>query len=73
MEKKIVAEIDQFIKGDKLPSWEEVNQLRYCNMVVKEVLRMFPPASAFSRRLTHDTKLGNYTIPKGVKRINFET
>jgi cytochrome P450 len=65
VEKKILEEIQSIVEGET-PTWEEIGRLKYCTMVTKEALRMFSPASMFMRKLGKDTKVGGYTLPKGV-------
>lgn len=36
------------------------------NMVIQEVLRLYPPAAFVSREALEDTQVGNISIPKGV-------
>jgi len=63
VEQKVIEEVDAVL-GDRLfPDWEDMNKLKYCGYVIKEVLRMFPPASTFARKLTKTTTLGDYVIP----------
>ncbi|CDH59811.1 cytochrome p450 [Lichtheimia corymbifera JMRC:FSU:9682] len=51
---------------DVIPNSEQVKSLPYIDMVIKETLRMNPPASAiFARKPTEDTDLDGVFIPKG--------
>ncbi|XP_061999938.1 cytochrome P450 714A1-like [Rosa rugosa] len=41
-------------------------QLKTINMVIQEVMRLYPPAAFVSREALEDTQVGNISIPKGV-------
>ncbi|KAK6138713.1 hypothetical protein DH2020_027545 [Rehmannia glutinosa] len=45
---------------------DDVSQLKVVNMIIHEVLRLFPPVFELSRVVEEDTKLGNYIIPKDI-------
>ncbi|RIB24220.1 cytochrome P450 [Gigaspora rosea] len=55
------------ILGDNLtPSSEQHAELKYLNMVIRENLRLYPPAGGLTLRvLTEDLKLKNFLIPAG--------
>jgi len=51
---------------DVLPSVEETKQFKYINQIMKESMRLFPPATGVTpRKTTTDVDLGPYHIPKG--------
>ena len=45
--------------------FENLNQLPYLDMVLKESLRIFPSVPSIGRVLTEDVTLRGYKIPKG--------
>jgi len=53
--------------GDAPLKFEDLAKLTYCTQVVKENLRMMPPAAQFIKNspIDRETTLGEYTIPKG--------
>lgn len=61
---RTVAEVD-FVLGDvERPSWEQVKQLKLVGRVLKEGLRLWPTAPAFSVELDEDTVIaGRWLIP----------
>lgn len=62
VEARLLAEIDRVL-GDRPPTIEDLPQLSYCEQVVAESLRLYPPAYAFARRamepieLTHGRRI----------------
>lgn len=62
---RVAAEAEQVL-SDREPTLEDVAQLKYTEMVLKESLRIFPPAwELFARENTSDVELGGYHIEKG--------
>jgi cytochrome P450 len=49
----------------RLPEASDYRALRYTEAVVKEALRLFPPAFTVMRTATADTSVGGFAIPKG--------
>lgn len=60
----LVDELTSVLQGDP-PTIEQMAQLPLLDSVVKESLRLLPPASAFGRFCTTTVRLGPYTLPKG--------
>ena len=63
-EKKLHEELD-FVLGGREPVVEDLPRLPYAERVIKESLRLYPPAYAILRLATEDVEIGGYTIPKG--------
>ena len=62
VEQKLHAEIDRVL-GGRLPSYEDVAQLKYTEMVLAESMRLYPPAWAIGRLAMAETELAGYTVP----------
>jgi len=69
VEEKILEELDRIIEDDRLPTWDDINKLRYCTNVIKEVLRLIPPVTGVGRSLSKDIKVGDYIIPKNYEVV----
>ena len=61
---KLQAEVDCSL-SDRLPTAEDLKQLTYTQAVVKETLRLRPPAWVVGRQAIEDCQIGGYTIPAG--------
>ena len=71
VEAKLKEEIDANLNGNE-PSFEDFENLHYLDLVIKETMRLYPSVSMqTTRTAVTDDKIGNYTIPKGV-RVKFE-
>lgn len=57
-------EIDRVL-GGRLPTLEDVPQLRYTEMVFAETMRLYPPAWAMGRQAVQPVELGPYRLPAG--------
>ncbi|HEV2377050.1 MAG TPA: cytochrome P450 [Streptosporangiaceae bacterium] len=53
------------VLGDQLPSQEHLPRLRYTRMVLEEVMRLYPPVWALTRRAQRDDEVGGYHVPAG--------
>ncbi len=58
------AEVDSVL-GDHLPTPEDIQKLPFTRAVVKETLRMRPPAWAMGREAIQDCEIGGMNIPAG--------
>ena len=61
---KLQTEADAIL-GDCLPAPEDLEKLVYARAVVKETLRMRPPAWAMGREAAQDCEIGGQFIPAG--------
>ena len=68
VEDKIREEIETVI-GDGKPNMENIKKLTYTMAVVKETLRLFPPAVALGKTCLKDTNLGPWKIREGARMI----
>lgn len=70
-EAKLVEELEEVL-GGRAPVAEDVPRLRYAEWVVKEAMRLYPPAWAVGRECVRDCEVGGYRIPKGTQVFGFQ-
>ncbi|MEZ4593646.1 MAG: cytochrome P450 [Chloroflexota bacterium] len=65
VEAKLHAELDEVLDG-RQPTLADLPNLPYSLQIIKEAIRLYPPAWILNGRLAlEDVELGGYTIPKG--------
>ena len=52
------------VLGGRLPTYADLPNLRYTEMVLAESLRLYPPAWGIGRMAKTDTRIYNYEVPK---------
>jgi cytochrome P450 len=58
-------EVDRELSG-RPPTYQDLPRLGYLEQVVKETLRLYPPAiGVFTRQATQDVEIGGYLLKKG--------
>ncbi len=61
---RLHAELDAVL-GGRAPTLADLEKLPYTEMVLKESMRLYPPAWSFGRMAIEDTRIGGYDVPKG--------
>ena len=66
-QQKLHDELDAVFGGDRDcdVTVEHLKELPYLDMVVKEVLRLYPPGSFIGRELVEDLEIDGWTVPAG--------
>ena len=68
VEAKLAEELERVL-GGRPPTVADVPELRYTDMVVHEVLRVYPPAWFFPRMATREVDLAGYRVRRGTSVI----
>jgi cytochrome P450 len=71
VEEKFHAELDEVL-GGHAPSVSDLPKLKYAEMIVKEVMRLYPPAYAIGREAIEETEIGGYRVPRGTQLFAFQ-
>jgi cytochrome P450 len=61
----LAAEL-QHVLGQRPPTADDLPRLTYTHSVVREAMRLFPPAFVIGRRAVNDFELGGYRLPAGM-------
>jgi cytochrome P450 len=64
VEARLVEELERVL-GGRAPTLADVPELRYTDMVVREVLRVYPPAWFFPRMARREVELAGYRVRRG--------
>jgi cytochrome P450 len=70
-EQKFHAELEEVL-GGRVPQVSDLPNLKYTEMIVKEVMRLYPPAYAVGREALEETEIGGYRVPKGTQLFAFQ-
>jgi cytochrome P450 len=63
-EHQLTLEIQRVLAA-RLPTFEDLARLRYTENVIKEAMRLYPPAWSLARTAAKNLELGGYGIPAG--------
>jgi cytochrome P450 len=61
---RLGRELDDVL-GSRTPTVADLPKLTYTEMVLRESMRLYPPAPGFAREPVEDVTIGEYTVPKG--------
>jgi cytochrome P450 len=64
VQRRMHREVDEVLAG-RDPAADDIGQLTYTRMVIKEAMRLYPPAYALGRRAPAGDRIGGYRIPPG--------
>ena len=63
---RLAAELEAVL-GDRPPTTADVPRLKYTEWVVRESMRLYPPAWGIAREALADCEIGGYHVPKGTQ------
>jgi cytochrome P450 len=66
VEARLMGELDAVLRG-QAPAAVHVPQLRYTEWVVKESMRLYPPAPSIGREAICDCEVAGYHVPRGTQ------
>ncbi len=65
-EQRLASELSVVLSG-RAPTAGDVPDLRYTEWVIRESMRLYPPAWAIAREALSDCEIGGYSVPKGTQ------
>jgi cytochrome P450 len=68
VEAKLHAELDAVL-ASRVPTAADLPKLQYTDRVIRETLRLYPPAWRIFRRTVEPLTLGDYTLPPGTNIV----
>jgi cytochrome P450 len=71
VEARLHAELDSVLPRDDTPTLEHLKRLPYTLQVIKEVLRLYPPAPGYARDATVDHVMDGVRVPSGALMLLF--
>ncbi|KAI8127249.1 putative cytochrome P450 4aa1 [Lucilia cuprina] len=65
-QEKCADELERIFGNDqRAPSMQDLRDMRYMEMCIKESLRLYPSVPLIARKLGEDVRLAKYTLPAG--------
>lgn len=64
VETKLLAELHEVL-GARAPTADDLPKLTYAEQIVKESMRIYPPAYTIGREAIENTRIGEYDVPRG--------
>ncbi len=68
IEQKLHANLDRDLSG-RAPTFDDLPKLVYAERVIKEVMRLYPPAWSLARTVIKELEIGGYRIPAGANVV----
>jgi cytochrome P450 family 4 len=73
LQEKVLQEQKDLFGEDKDPlvTYQEIQSMKYLELVIKETFRLYPPVPVIGRITRTDMEFDNRVIPKGVNLVLF--
>ena len=71
VERKFHAELDEVLAGRE-PTMADLPKLKYTEKILKESMRLYPPAYGLGREAINDCEIGGYHVPAGTQIFVFQ-
>jgi cytochrome P450 len=68
VEARLREELHEVLE-DRAPTAEDLPRLPYAEMVIKEAMRLYPPAWGVSREAIEECEIGGYRVPAGTQLL----
>ena len=70
-EKEFHDELEDVL-GDRDATFADLSRLKYTEQIVKESMRLYPPAYGLGREAINDCEIGGYHVPPGTQVFMFQ-
>jgi cytochrome P450 len=70
-EERLAAELAEVLDG-RAPKAEDLPRLRYADWVIREAMRLYPPAWGVGREAVRACEVGGYPVPAGMQIFAFQ-
>jgi len=63
VQERLMQELDSCVPRGSIPTFDDLQKMDYLLMVLKETLRLYPPAPLLNRTSLTEVEIGGFTIP----------
>jgi cytochrome P450 len=71
VEAKLAAELEEVL-GGREPKADDMPRLPFAEWVIRESMRLYPPAWGIGREAVRDCEIGGYHVPAGMQIFGFQ-
>jgi len=71
IEEKFHAELDDLL-GGRLPTMDDLSRLKYTDRIVREAMRLYPPAYGLGREAIEECEIGGFRVPRKTQVFMFQ-